>query len=383
MIFSLRRITSSRNFIPEIDGLRFLAISSVVFYHLWHFFLEKDFHSYQGKKNYPILDTLLSHGDFGVPFFFVISACVLGILFAGNTSGFSIKKYFFRRITRIEPPYFISITLLFFGIIHVAKIATFEEQLPKYLSSLAYISNFVYPRAHVNGVAWSLEIEVQFYLIAPILALVFRIKNVLSRRFLLAVSALVFLLLRYFISPGFVSIFDYFHFFLIGFLIADWYVCGIKFLPSTKADSILALLFFGIIWIFKKQDFQIFGVQFLWEAVQLICLTLFFYYVLIQKSLSILTKSWITNIGGMCYSIYLLHFYLISAFGNLVLQVEFSGVKLLNLGMYSLLIMIPMSAICLLFYVLIERPCMDPQWPKKILKLFRKKKCEEGTEGAT
>lgn len=35
----LRRITSSGVFIPEIDGLRFVAISMVVSFHVWTFFM--------------------------------------------------------------------------------------------------------------------------------------------------------------------------------------------------------------------------------------------------------------------------------------------------------------------------------------------------------
>ena len=40
-LLRLRRITSSGAFIPEIDGLRFVAIMSVLFYHLRGYLLEK------------------------------------------------------------------------------------------------------------------------------------------------------------------------------------------------------------------------------------------------------------------------------------------------------------------------------------------------------
>jgi len=43
-VFGLRRITSSGNFIPEIDGLRFIAILSVVLFHIYGFLDFLKFH---------------------------------------------------------------------------------------------------------------------------------------------------------------------------------------------------------------------------------------------------------------------------------------------------------------------------------------------------
>ena len=62
----LRRITSKGTFIPEIDGLRFVAIASVVMYHL------RGFLSPESR--------LAAHGYRGVNLFYVISGFVLGCL---------------------------------------------------------------------------------------------------------------------------------------------------------------------------------------------------------------------------------------------------------------------------------------------------------------
>jgi peptidoglycan/LPS O-acetylase OafA/YrhL len=79
---------------------------------------------------------------------------------------------------------------------------------------------------------------------------------------------------------------------------------------------------------------------------------------------SLLTFRWIAIIGGMCYSIYLLHTPLMAmlapytagigrGWGTVNVLVQF-----LVLGGISLLV----SAI---FFALVERPCMDPQWPSR------------------
>ena len=70
----LRRITSSGDYIPEIDGLRFVAILSVVLYHLYGFLPNSG-------AGLP-LQPAVSHGYRGVNLFYVISGFVLALPFA-------------------------------------------------------------------------------------------------------------------------------------------------------------------------------------------------------------------------------------------------------------------------------------------------------------
>ena len=79
----LSRISVSTRFIPEVDGLRFFAIGSVVFYHLLGIISVRMF----GSWNPAHFDSLfplnwLTHGYFGVPLFFAISGFVLAMPFA-------------------------------------------------------------------------------------------------------------------------------------------------------------------------------------------------------------------------------------------------------------------------------------------------------------
>jgi peptidoglycan/LPS O-acetylase OafA/YrhL len=75
-MLEFRRITTQKRFIPQIDGLRFVAISSVVLLHVYAA-LER------GAAPEPVpLD-----GDIakrGVELFFVISGFILGVPFASR-----------------------------------------------------------------------------------------------------------------------------------------------------------------------------------------------------------------------------------------------------------------------------------------------------------
>ena len=67
----LRRITNSGNIITEIDGLRFLAIAMVVFFHLDGFlFSELRFDYKDDKESYDWLHDIFLRGYFGVEIFF-------------------------------------------------------------------------------------------------------------------------------------------------------------------------------------------------------------------------------------------------------------------------------------------------------------------------
>ena len=159
-------ITSKKNYIKQIDGLRGISILSVI---LYHFFPE-----------------VFIGGFIGVDIFFVISGFVISKILIEEyyfTKTISIKNFYVKRIKRIFPAFFL--------VIFISLIFSYFILLPVYLidfskSSLASIffsSNFYFFFTNQSYAAissnfkpllhlWSLSVEEQFYLFFPIFILI-------------------------------------------------------------------------------------------------------------------------------------------------------------------------------------------------------------------
>jgi peptidoglycan/LPS O-acetylase OafA/YrhL len=180
MFAQLRRITSSGNFIPEIDGVRFIAIAMVVIQHLHERVLRCVSNQYTEVEG-SSLDHILSSGGLGVMIFFSLSGYILYSILKGSLAkkGFAaLKQYYLRRVTRLEPPYIIVTTVIFAalasGLYHgdgkflgKGDVSLWQS----YLATITYLNGMLFGKPpSVNPPGWTLEIEVQFYVLAPLLA---------------------------------------------------------------------------------------------------------------------------------------------------------------------------------------------------------------------
>lgn len=163
---------SSSGRIPELDGLRGLAILLVL---LCHFVGNSD------HTALPLwLDRMcwvLRSGWMGVDLFFVLSGFLIGsILLASRDSSGYFQTFYVRRVHRILPIYFL--LMLFFAI--TAAVLQFVPQgranvslrellvLPKCIFFLQnFLGSFTDFQWRWFVVTWSLAVEEQFYLVAP------------------------------------------------------------------------------------------------------------------------------------------------------------------------------------------------------------------------
>lgn len=146
---------------PDIDGLRAIAVLSVIGYHYF--------------------PSLINGGFIGVDVFFVISGYLISTIIFGSlkNEAFSFSRFYSRRILRIFPALILVLSFcLVFG--WFALLDDEYKQLGKHIAGGAsFVSNFVLwdesgyfdnaaetkPLLHL----WSLGIEEQFYLAWPLL----------------------------------------------------------------------------------------------------------------------------------------------------------------------------------------------------------------------
>ncbi len=361
-----RRITSGGNYIPEIDGLRFMAIFWVV---VWmHLPTIMNEHFFNGKL---LLDhyaaAVVLEGGQGVAFFFMISGFILALPFIKEKmpgqAPVSLKKYYLRRLTRLEPPYLAALLIAFVSLL-IFTGASFKHELPHLAASSVYLHNIIYNgSSSVLGVAWSLEVEIQFYLLAPLLCLIFLIRKKLFRRILLLllIAASTFYAWKSawthpVILPNFIC------YFFGGMLLADLYANDQQLKNKNPVGFAAGLITIaGLPFIISLQSVWLFLVKFL-------LMFFAFYLVLFNERLKkLMSLQWITIIGGMCYSIYLLHVLIMSGMvrGLHSIPLLQGPVAVILYGILLLAAVLFFSAV---FYKLIEQPCMRKDWWKRRIR---------------
>lgn len=382
LLAPFQRKTSSGRYLPEIDGLRCLAVVLVVVFHSHGFFTTGNEPStvpelinagpVEGLKHAP--HALIGRGWFGVQIFFLISGLVLSLPYAAHFLHGEekplVKKYFKRRLIRIEIPYFIALT--FFFILSITLYQSGLVRLPNYAAGLIYGHGLIFDGQHnpLLFVAWTLEIEVQFYLLVPLICRVFALPKIPRRALLVAgILAVDQLFGGAFpaINESFLqqTVFRQLNWFLPGLLLADLYLSpGLRNLRENGGTRFADLI--GIpawIAVFVLIDFH-FKV-----SPRPFVLLLAFWCVLAGPGLGkIFSNRWATAVGMMCYTIYLFHnFFIHTFFGPHIirpLQGHFEG----NWPLAAAFIFAMAAVIivlCGFIYLFVEKPFARGKLPWK------------------
>jgi peptidoglycan/LPS O-acetylase OafA/YrhL len=379
LLTRLRRVTSSGRYLPQVDGIRFIAISTVVLFHVNRYLYKAlqpqtapRFIDYRPDA---IVERFLREGRLGVMVFFTLSGFILSLPFVAwrleNGKRVSLRSYFVRRITRIEPPYLVSLGLFALLAGTTQLWGPLTDVMHRFEAGLWYGHTLSYGVPNlINPPYWTLEIEIQFYIVVPVLALAFLVRSRWFRRALIAVAALAATLVQVDhgvrLAPGHAFGFlpNYIEWFLVGFLIADIFVTDWKQHPTTSYlwDAV-SLVGWPVFFLMGANTGAVAFVLLPWLLLPLFVAV--FRGTLTSRALS---NRWVTTIGGMTYSIYLVHTPIIA------IAVQHTG------GLFSdsfsvgnvlvqVLVLTPIVlAGSLVFYLLIERPCMNPRWPVNLAR---------------
>lgn len=379
------RETSGAALIPEMDGFRFFAIMAVVLHHIDITMTRETSRFFSGIAHPGAavafgagaadshLHALMTLGRLGVQLFFVISGFVLGLPFARyylkGTAAVSLPRYFLRRVTRLEPPYLINLALL------TAVWILYKHQpssviLPHTAASAVYLHNVIYfGEDPISSVIWSLEVEVQFYILAPLLATVFAIRSPATRRAVLVGGILLSAAFRPWVMsqiPYAGTIFHQLHYFLAGFLLVDLYLTEWQEAPTRHWAWDLAVLGSVVAGgvVFFRRDL----IEFTAPFIILVGYVGAFRGVVAR---AIVRNPWVYTIGGMCYTIYLYHVMVIIALKPLTTRVGLTERYDVNFLIQVALMVPVVVGVSAVLFLLVERPFMRRDWPQALAARVR------------
>ena len=331
-------MNNSTSRIPELDGIRGVAILIVI---VWHYVNNYLIHTDSSIVNFIFWFTCNFWN--GVDLFFILSGLLIGgILLKYKNSKNYFRTFYLRRIFRIFPVYYFLLgmyVILIFAKPNLTGTSLFNNSIPVWSYAL-YCQNYLMIIKQSFGagwlsVTWSLAIEEQFYLLLP--ALIFLI----NRKFLTILIVFLIILaavLRFFSYPD--NFLTYMSFqcrmdnLFAGVLIAMLFEKekNVDFL-KTKRTIIYAIFFIlsGLMLYISYHNLNKFNNlnSLNYSYFMLFFSTLIIIAVLFKDSIiaKILRFKLLRQIGTVSYGIYLFHVIVI----DLVYRIlKMNGIYILN-----------------------------------------------------
>lgn len=289
----------ANNKFQNIQGLRAISVISVIFFHY--------------EINY------FKGGYLGVDIFFVISGYLMSLILDVKIDKKNIVNFYVKRIKRILPALiFIILITLIFGFFLLGT-ASYERLGKSSISSLLFLSNFFFWREwgyfDLNSLSkpllhtWSLSVEMQFYLIFPVILFVLsnifkKIKIILKLIFLFIVAILI--------TEAFVETKKIATFYLMPFRLSEFLMGSIGYYYEKKYNNklnnsyifIFALIIILICFLNFDKDTKFPGISSFLPCFMAIIIILNKDNYLANK---ILKSNFLIFLGNISYSLYLVH----------------------------------------------------------------------------
>ncbi len=355
-----RETSPGRRFIPEIDGLRFIAIMGVLLYHLHD----------QARQTYPALTGWSVHagwgfhafqrGHIGVELFFVISGFILALPFARHHLGAGrpvrLGEYYLRRLSRLEPTYLINLTL--FSGTRVAPRRS-RCRLGGPVGGKLYLSAQHRLRRDEPNQFCRLVARGGGPILCARATVGVVVGDTLGHRSTGGVDCFSNRCRRGQSCPG--------HrvgrgdasdaiAFLAGFLLADLYVVrwSDRDRRSLLADA-LCIAAFASLFVLPDSS----TMRFVFAPA----MALIVFGGLRGRMVGwFVSRPSVVTIGGMCYTIYLYHFLILTGVGRITRTIILPGGVGVNFALQVALVIPIVLASSALLFVLFEKPFMRPKW---------------------
>jgi peptidoglycan/LPS O-acetylase OafA/YrhL len=242
--------------IATIDGLRGIAILLVVWFHFWQVSWQSAVVPFVNLSLQPLAET----GFIGVALFFFISGFVLLVPYAqahlAGKPAPTLRRFASRRFFKIVPSYVLAIAaLIAIGYQTYPNLAAGAKDVGFHL---LFVHNwFASTNGSITGPMWSLAVEIQFYLIFPLLALAFVRRPIITTIALFAIAngwrVWCMLADHYYYEQRLAQLPGYIDFFAAGMLAAFAYVAIATRRPQLAhrrwAFTALSIAGFVALWL--------------------------------------------------------------------------------------------------------------------------------------
>jgi peptidoglycan/LPS O-acetylase OafA/YrhL len=303
----------------QIDLFRFIAALLVVLFH----YTFRGFIANSSILEFPQLGFLFKYGYLGVNLFFLISGFVIYMSIENSNLLDFVKS----RIVRLYPAFWVCVSITAF-VIYIFGNDVFSISIKQYVANLTMLNGF-FNVDNIDGVYWTLLIEIKFYLIISFILFFNTIKTNYMTSFLtgwLIVSYSQFvinydsLIVLKIIRK--ILIFNFSSYFIAGIVLFNIFKEGqiLKFTPILLACYILSILLAikeaTSLSLIVNTDFS--------KLVIISSLTTFYglMFLMSINRLNFLNKSSFLGFGLLTYPLYLIHqnvgFIIFNEYGNLI-----------------------------------------------------------------
>ncbi len=378
-------------YIPVLDGIRVVVILIVVWYHFWQ---QSWLMPIAGSFN---IDWLPRNGAILVDFMILLSGFCLFLPHAREMVYGEEKPdtrlFYVKRAARIMPSYYMALFLaLFFFALPLGEFANGSQLWKDLAPHLFFIHNF-FPTSlyatKLNGVLWTVAVEMQFYLIFPLLAGSFKKKPLLTYGAMTAVG----LISSYYISHNY-GLLDqrlyvnhtltFFSVFANGMLGAWAYMSMTKDRQKNPAEEALFfLLAIGGMWLYRImcEHHTRYVDQTRWQVDYRYLLSLLYLLILISILMAQRYWKWLLGnrlmrfLSGISFNLYICHQYIAVKLKNFRIPYWEGDTPPNQLGdkpwqwKYMLLCIAVSFVVSVAMTYLVEKPCS-----KLILQAYEKRK---------
>jgi peptidoglycan/LPS O-acetylase OafA/YrhL len=278
-----------------LDVLRFLAAISVLFYH--YCFIG----SLEGSWSMNNYFSFAHLGDFGVDVFFVIS----GFIITSSAKNRTAKEFFKSRFLRIYPAFFICSTITAITSSMLPGVSA-KDIFIRWITQFTFYSK-IFNVQVLSNVYWTLTVEITFYILVGILIVtgLFKKLNIVVPIWLLISFSNQYILKNDIVRDIFLTQYS-------GHFVAGMLLYQIKYEKPNAFTPLGFLLSIILIWQsingIEMWIYGSYGFRYDEISTLLIALTtiLIVYFACNVQSI-IIPKKFVSILGGMSYTLYLLH----------------------------------------------------------------------------